>query len=58
MEYVIQPTVIPSNNYIAAMITLNTVTATAIAVRLFTHFRQHGKWFVDDCEFAFYLPNT
>lgn len=38
MDYVIQPTVMPSHNYIGAMTAPITVTAPVIAARLFTHF--------------------
>lgn len=49
MEYVIQPTVIPTNNYIASMVVLNTVTVTLVTLRLWTNWRHHKKWFSDDC---------
>jgi len=38
MDYVSQPTVMPSNNYIGAMTAPITATAPVIAAMLFTHF--------------------
>ncbi|KAK0744666.1 hypothetical protein B0T21DRAFT_407748 [Apiosordaria backusii] len=48
MEFVIQPTVIPTNNYIASMVVMNSLTASLVTIRLCTNWRHHKKLFVDD----------
>ncbi|KAK4225231.1 hypothetical protein QBC38DRAFT_421817 [Podospora fimiseda] len=48
MEYVIQPSVIPTNNYIASMVVLNTATACLVTLRLYTNWRHHKNLFADD----------
>ncbi|KAK0662075.1 hypothetical protein QBC41DRAFT_32172 [Cercophora samala] len=48
MEFVIQPTVIPTNNYIASMVVMNALTATLVTLRLCTNWRHHKKLFIDD----------
>lgn len=50
MEFIIQPTIVPTNNYIASMVVLNTMTASLVTLRLYTNWIHHNKWFVDDCE--------
>ncbi|GAB1316361.1 hypothetical protein MFIFM68171_06571 [Madurella fahalii] len=48
MEFVIQPTAIPSKNYIAAMVTLNAVTGSLVTLRLGTNWSHYKKLFADD----------